>query len=222
MLAMGSRFALPVLVAIAGCKTGTPQPPAMPPATGAWLVSPVGAPMALSTPSPPPMYTAEDAIHDVLASPLELVGVGAWPGYFRHLSCIYRNTQVIVVDMRCNRRETYQFVAIVDSPGRGRVEIVADARQKTVPLSTVPRAGYETFEVSGAGPWEGPAQLALEMSYDEITGYEELRSRAQGGCELTTRTPEAVCSRGAPFTPTAFAAANARFFEAPPGCGTSS
>jgi hypothetical protein len=162
------------------------------------------------------MYTAEDAMHDALASPLELVGVGAWPGYFRHLSCIYRNTNVIVVDMRCNKRETYQFVAIVDSPARGRVEIVADARQKTAPLSTVPRAGYETFEVSGTGPWEGPPQLALGMSYDEITGYEELRSRAQGGCELTTRMPQAVCSRGAPFTPTAFGAANGRFFEAPP------
>jgi hypothetical protein len=57
---------------------------------------------------------------------------------------------------------------------------VADARQKTAPLSTVPRAGYETFEISGTGPWAGPPPLALTMSYDEITAHDELRSQKQG------------------------------------------
>ncbi len=120
--------------------------------------------------APPPVYTADDAVRDALASPLVLVGVGGWTGYFRHLSCIYRNAQVIVVDVRCNKHETYQFKVVIDSPGRGRVDIVADALQKTAPLSTVQRAGYETFEVSGAGPWLGAPEPALATSYDEITG----------------------------------------------------
>jgi hypothetical protein len=218
---MGLRFALAVVLTLAGCgpsATRPSTPPAMPPPQGGWLVSRDGAPIVTqaAAPAPASIYTADEAVRDALASPLALVGVGGWTGYFRHLSCIYRNEQVIVVDMRCNRRETYQFEVIIESPARGLVEIVADGRQKTVPLSTVPRADYETFEVSGTGPWAGPPQLALGMSYDEITAYDELRSRAQGGCELTIQIPQAVCSHGAPFTPAAFAAAHARFFEAPP------
>jgi hypothetical protein len=163
-----------------------------------------------------PVYAAEEAVRDALASPLGLVGIGGWTGYYRHLSCIYRNAQVIVVDMRCNKRETYQFSAIVYSPSRGRVELVADARQKTAALSTVQRPDYETFEVSCTGPWAGPPQLALGMSYDDLTRYDEQRSRFQGGCELAPRVPQGVCSHGAPYPVQTFASANARFFEAPP------
>ena len=221
MDAVGLRFAIAVVLTLAGCEPSAhPSTPPMPPPQGGWLVSPVGARVVTVTqaaaPAPPSIYTADEAVRDALSSPLALVGVGGWTGYFRHLSCVYRNEQVIVVDMRCNRRETYQFEVIIDSPARGRVEIGADGRQKTAPLSTVTRADYETFEVSGTGLWEGLPQLALGMSYDEITAYDELRSRAQGGCELTTRMTQAVCSHGAPFTPAAFAAADARFFEAPP------
>jgi hypothetical protein len=155
-------------------------------------------------------------VRDALESPLELVGVGGWYGYFRHLSCIYRNPKVIVVDMRCNKRETYQFATIIYSPARGRVGIVADAPQ-SVPLSAAVRAGYETFEVSGGGAWAGPAPLTLAMSYDEITAYDELRShKYPGECALTTRRPQGVCSAGAAFPLPVFAAANAGFFQAPP------
>jgi hypothetical protein len=54
------------------------------------------------------------------------------------------------------------------------------------------------------------------MSYDDITAYDELRSQKQGGCELTTRLPQAVCSHGASFSPAAFTTGSAGFFEAPP------
>jgi hypothetical protein len=170
----------------------------------------------MAPPPPLPVYTADDAIRDALASPLALVGVGSWTGYFRHLSCIYRNAQVTVVDVRCNKRETYQFKVVIDAPGRGRVDIVADAQQKTAALSTVQRGGYEAFEISGAGPWATPPQPPLAMTYDEITAYDEMRSMKQGGCELTTRMPQAVCNHGASWSPVEFAAANGRFFETPP------
>lgn len=219
---MTSRVAPAALLLLAACGADPPPPPAAPPPIhpeGPWPPAPLDAARAPQAPAAAvqaPVYTADEAVHDALASPLALVGIGQWTGYFRHLSCIYRNAQVLVVDMRCNRRETYQFRVIVASPVRGRVEIVADARQRAAALSTVQRSGYETFEISGAGPWAGPPQLSPAMSYDDITGYDELRSRFQGGCELTTRMPQAVCSHGAAYAPPAFASANARFFDAPP------
>ncbi|MGH7437532.1 MAG: hypothetical protein ACRENE_17790 [Polyangiaceae bacterium] len=223
-----------VAVTLASCAEPTPPPPAPPPVAhpeGPWPPAPMGvrtAPQAGATspapgsppPGPPgapvPVYTADETVRDALASPLSLVGIGGWTGYYRHLSCIYRNAQVIVVDMRCNERETYQFDAVVDSPARGRVELVADARQKTVALSTVQRPDYETFSISGAGPWAGPPALSVGMSYDQITAFDELRSRFQGGCQISPGVPQGVCSHGAPFAAGAFASANASFFRAPP------
>ena len=224
---MSSRLALAIPLVLAGCSPGASQPPPSPPPTapfGGYPTAPppypLGPPPGTNQPPPPstlpPIYTADEAVRDALSSPLMLVGIGEWPGYFRHLSCIFRNARAIVVDMRCNKRETYQFRAIVASPERGRVEIVADARDKNAALSTVQRAGYETFEISGAGPWAGRPPLALGMSYDDLAACDESRSRFQGGCELTTRMPRAVCSHGAAYAPQAFEAANARFFEAPP------
>src|SRR5258708_37091767 len=151
---------------------------------------PPPVPAAPPTYAPPPsttVYAADEAIHDALASPLDLVGIGEWTGYFRHLSCIYRNAQAFVIDMRCNKRETYQFRVIVISPARGRVEIVADAAQKAAALSKVQRAGYETVGISGAAPWAGPPPLSLSATYDAITAHDEQRSRFQGVCELTAR-----------------------------------
>ncbi|HEX4627308.1 MAG TPA: hypothetical protein VH137_00840 [Gemmatimonadales bacterium] len=212
-----ARLALAIPVVLAGCNSDASQPPASPRPPpyppGPWPPAP---PAALLPTYASPVYAADDAVRDALSSPLALVWIGGWTGYFRHLSCIYRNGQVIVVDMRCNKRETYQFEVIVASPARGRVEIVADAQNKSAALSTVQRGGYGAFNVEGAGPWAGPPQLYLGMSYDDIAGYHAQRSRFQGGCGLEMRMPQAACGRGAAYTREAFAAANARFLEAPP------
>lgn len=172
--------------------------------------------VAANAPSTAPVYTADEAVRDALASPLTLVGIGGWYGYFRHLSCVHKNAQVMVVDMRCERRESYQLKTIIESPTRGRVEIVADARSKSAAVSTVRRADYEVFDIEGAGPWTGPATLALSMGYDDMAASYEQRASKSGACALTTQKPKGICSARASYTTPAFAAANGRFFESPP------
>ena len=167
-------------------------------------------------PANAPVYTADEAVRDAMASPLALVGIGGWYGYFRHLSCVYKNARVMVVDMRCEQREGYQLKAIIESPTRGRVEIAADARNKSAAVSAVRRPDYELFDIEGAGPWTGPATLALSMGYDDMVSSYETRASKSGGCAVTTQKPQGICSARASYTAPAFLAANGHFFEAPP------
>ena len=189
-----------------GCASSA-APPSRPAVTT--LTAPTFAP----SPALPPVYGVEEALSDALASPLTLVGIGGFPGYYRHLSCVHRNAHVFVADLRCNDPETYQFEAIIYSPARGRVEITADARQKKAAVSTLSRADYEVFAASGAGSWAGPPQLTLGMSYDEITTYEEQRTQRQIECPSHGPMPP-KCVRT--FSPDAFALANRDFLASPP------
>jgi hypothetical protein len=220
------------LLALTACGSGARNAPsaASPDAvetttTTTTTTTAAGAPSASSAspstspangPANAPVYSADEAVRDALASPLTLVGIGGWYGYFRHLSCVYKNARVMVVDMRCEQRETYQLKAIIESPTRGRVEIVADARNKSAAVSTVRRADYEVFGIEGAGPWSGPTPLALSMGYDDMASSYEQRSSKSGGCALTPQKPQGICSARASYTAPAFLAANGHFFEAPP------
>jgi hypothetical protein len=224
------RRALAITLTLTACGSGGGQPRGAPDqtttttttttttvTTGTATASSPGASASAASPSTnAPVYAADDAVRDALASPLTLVGIGGWYGYYRHLSCVYKNAQVMVVDMRCSDPETYQLKAIIESPTRGRVEIVADARNKSAPLSTVKRADYEVFDIEGAGPWTGPTALALSMGYDDMADSYEQRASKGGACGLTSQKPQGICSARASYAAPAFAAANGRFFESPP------
>jgi hypothetical protein len=122
-----------------------------------------------------------------------------------------------VVDVDCNKHETYRFDAVVISPTRGRVDFLAAARLTTAALSKVQRAGYGTFALAGTGPWAGPPTLSVDMSYDEIAGYEDQRSHyLPGTCALETGNPQALCSRNSQWHPADWASANASFLQDPP------
>lgn len=225
---MTSARTLAFSLLLVACGSGAPHAPspASPDAveTTTTTTSVAGVPSSASSapastsgaPTNAPVYAADEAVRDALASPLTLVGIGGFYGYFRHLSCVYKNARVMVVDMRCNERESYQFKAIIESPTRGRVEIVADARNKSAALGSVRRADYEVFDIEGAGPWAGSTPLALSMGYDDMVSSYELRASKSGACALTTQKPQGICSARASYTAPAFVAANGRFFEAPP------
>src|SRR5512144_269365 len=104
---MARRFGVLLLATAAGlgCVALPPLPSAASDAARAASRSGSPAPSAAPARTPAPaastLYGPAEAVSDALAAPLEIVGVGAWPGSFRRLACIYRNARVLVVDERC-------------------------------------------------------------------------------------------------------------------------
>jgi hypothetical protein len=159
-------------------------------------------------------YAPDDAIRDALSGPLEVVGVGGWPGYFRRLSCVYRNAKVIVVDERCSDpREPTSLVVHVLSPTRGRATVFADA---SLPIGRARRPDYTSFGVAGAAARPPPASLAA-MSYEDVAAYEtDGRGEVRAGCSAGTQKPEGFCTKTSGTSAPEFASAVAPFVRAPP------
>src|SRR5690349_16928141 len=75
-------------------------------------------------PAPPRqqgLYTAEEALRDVLSGELQFIGTGRWPGVERSRACAFRNERVVVVNAYCTLNEVQAFRIDVYSPERGRV-----------------------------------------------------------------------------------------------------
>lgn len=124
------------------------------------------------------LYSAEEALRDVLSGELRYIGTGRWPGVERSRACAFRNDRVFVVNAYCSPKEPPAFGVEVFSPERGRVRIYAEARG---PVSRRDRAEYFTF-LAESEPPPGPevpiAPVLLSMSYDELSRYERQRYAA--------------------------------------------
>jgi hypothetical protein len=159
------------LALIGACATSAPAPRARPaPAPTRVSVAPAPAPAGL--------YAADEAVRDALASPLEYVGTGPWPGVDRMHACVFRNPRVLLVNAYCSPKETNALRIDVYSPTRGRVRIYAESRGA---ISARSRQDYFTFTAESeppAGPQARLPQLATSMSYAALRDYEQQRYAA--------------------------------------------
>lgn len=160
------------------------------------------------------LYLPDEAIADATSGPLEIVGVGGWPGAFRRLSCVYRNARVFVVDERCSDpRAPSDLVVQVLSPTRGRATIFAEG---SGPIGAARRPDYRSLGAAITAPSDPPA-LAVSMGYEEVVAAEtDAPGRVRATCSATTQRPQGSCSKGGPTTPEAFAASAAPFLREPP------
>jgi hypothetical protein len=167
------------------------------------------------TAAPSALYLPEEALVDALSGPLEVVGVGGWPGSFRRLSCVYRNGRVFVVDERCSDpREPSSLVVHVLSPSRGRATVFGEAPG---PIGSARRGDYKAFGAASAPPRDPPLPLDLSMGYEDVIAYEtEPRGRVRGFCSAGTQRPEGSCQKGLPMTAAEYAARVGPFVSDPP------
>ena len=126
-------------------------------------------------PEPPArsLYSAQDALNDVLSSDLQYIGTGRWPGVERSRACAFRNQRVVIVNDYCTLKETEAFRIEVYSPERGRVRIYAETHGA---LSAHRRRDYFTFMVESAPVPNTDARipaLTLATSYDQLRSYEQ-------------------------------------------------
>lgn len=198
-------FGLSLFFAVA---CATPQRAAPPP-------RPAPLPVAVA-PAPKPvdgLYAADEALRDVLSSPLVYLGTGPWPGINRMSACAFRNERVLVVNVYCTLTEMHAFRIDVYSPTRGRVRIYAEAKG---PISSFVRQNYFTFTAESEPP-PGPdariMPLSLGYTFQALRDYDEQRynaflpacyggqelSKKRSGClgTLATRTSEWNVRNGA-------------------------
>jgi hypothetical protein len=124
------------------------------------------------------LYSAEEALRDVLSGELEYIGTGTWPGVERSRACAFRNQRVVIVNAYCTLNEMHAFRIDVYSPERGRVRIYAEANGA---VSVRQRADYFSFMVESgqpAAPDTRVPPLTLAMSYEELRQYEQRRYEA--------------------------------------------
>ncbi len=188
------------------------------------LHAPLLALLALAAPAKPAEpaptvafapYLPAEAVADARSGPLEIVGVGAWPGLHRRLTCVYRNERVFVVDERCSDpREPSALTVLVLSPTRGRATIFADAG---APIGRARRPGYKSFGAASTAPRSPPASLAGAATYEEVLAYETTALvEVRASCSAGTGRPEGFCSKGAPVPAAVYAASIAPFLGSPP------
>jgi len=124
------------------------------------------------------LYSAEEALRDVLSGELEHIGTGRWPGVERSRACAFRNRRVVIVNAYCTLNETPAFRIDVYSPKRGRVRIYAETRGA---VSARERRDYFTFMVESSLPPSSAARispLTLTMPYEALRRYEQQRYEA--------------------------------------------
>jgi hypothetical protein len=125
--------------------------------------------------TPRGLYSAEEALRDVLSGELAYIGTGRWPGVERSRACAFRNQRVVVVNAYCTLNEAQAFRIDVYSPERGRVRIYAEANGA---VSARQRAQYFSFMVESGQPTSSEARippLTLGMSYEALRQYEQRR-----------------------------------------------
>jgi hypothetical protein len=159
-----------LLLLAAACGTSKPseQPPPRP------TIVDVRKP----TPAPRGLYSAEEALRDVLSGELEYIGTGRWPGVERSRACAFRNQRVVIVNAYCTLDEVNAFRIDVYSPERGRVRIYAETRGA---VTAARRRDYFTFMVEGSPPPNSAARLprlTLAMPYEALSRYEQQRYEA--------------------------------------------
>lgn len=162
------------------------------------------------------LYSADEALRDVLSGELTYVGTGRWLGIDRLKACVFRNERVLVVNVYCTVSDSHAFRVDVLSPQRGYVRIYAEADG---PITVRDRALYFTFTAASQpspGPATGIPPLSLTMSYEELRDYDQRRYDAfLPGCYGGTQHEQPVGGCFGAFTArhAEWAAKNRTFLE---------
>src|SRR4051812_30389064 len=177
--------------------------------------APPPPPQTAIAPPPAQPYLPDEALADAMSSPLEIVGVGSWPGTFRRLACFYRNARVFVIDEKCSSPAEPTAMSVhVLSPTRGRVTIYADGARK---ISAATRADYTLFGAATAEVRPAPARLDLGMTYEDVLAYvTEPPGKIAQFCTVSIATPAGHCTKLATMTPGDYAARVSPFVAQPP------
>jgi len=175
-----SRTLLPLLLSVASCATTPKRAPAPVQSQVPDALPPQVAQQSRERPPLPysGLYTAREALIDVLAGQWTYLGTGRWPGSNRTHACAYHNGKVFIVDVYCTLTDSNAFRVDVLSPERGRLRIYAESNG---PISDARRDDYFIFLVESepppaAGSWA--TSLTLSMSLAELQQYEALRYEA--------------------------------------------
>jgi hypothetical protein len=165
------------------------------------------------------LYSAEEALADVLSGPLTYVGTGEWFGLFRVYSCVYRNERVFVVNMYCTKtNEMKAFGLVVLSPTRGRAYLYGEAEK---PISTVRRPDYFTMKMD-AEPVvvdEKLPPLSMAFSFADLRKWDEARyNHYLPGCfaGIENKRPQAGCMKDLDELKDSWPAAQKPFLDNPP------
>ncbi len=177
-------LAIWVLALLSACGAAKQAPPDDTATGAAASALPAPAPQAVAG-----LYSADEALRDVLSGPLHYVGTGPWLGVSRLQACVFRNERVVVVNAYCTLTDSHAFRIDVYSPTRGRVRIYAEGKG---PVIAQTRQSYFTFTAESEplpDPQLATRPLALTMSLQELRDYDQKRYEAflpacYGGTEL--------------------------------------
>ncbi|MCP4445122.1 MAG: hypothetical protein GY811_07235 [Myxococcales bacterium] len=97
---------------------------------------------------PKGLYPVAEAIASALASPLEFVGMGPWPGTMRRFSCAYKNDHILVVENVCLSSLPDALRVVIISPTRGRVTIAVEGKPGSGAIESLRRENYRNFTVA--------------------------------------------------------------------------
>ncbi len=170
------------------------------------------------------LYTAKEAIADIMASPLEFIGTGQWYGEAPFPPCAYKNDRVLVIDGYCTtNREITTFSILVFSKTKGYLKMYAYTQETKKPISKIRRQLYTDFYVTSQPP---PAKGAIKQPLSFHMGYRELaryNGKRAGVYDLPScwegirHDPKSGCNREMPshYRP-AFAKEHTLFVNNPP------
>jgi hypothetical protein len=214
---MQRRWAI-VFLALGCAKVPAPEHPAPQPPPIARPPEPIPPPPAVQPRQPGGLFSANQAVEDVLSGPWTYVGTGPWTGNARLKACAYRNDRVLFVNTYCTVKEKNAFGLEVFSPASGWVRIYAEAKAA---ISTIGRRDYFTFKAESEPPPSRATlgRVSLTMSFDELLAYDGRRYRAflpacYGGVQLNRR--QGGCVRGLAARTSEWAATNRSFLKDPP------
>ena len=170
------------------------------------------------------LYTAKEAIGDVMSSPLEFIGTGEWYGEAPLPPCAYKNNRVLVIDGYCTtNREITTFSILVFSKTKGYLKMYAYTQETKKPISKIRRDLYTDFYITSQPPPVSGAikePLSFDMGYRELARYNGKRAGVYDlpACwEGIRHDPKSGCNREMPsrYRP-AFAKEHALFVNDPP------
>ena len=175
---MGLASGALVLLCI-GCGATRPVEPTARPAHVAQPPrAPTTAPVEAATQEVADLYSAQEALQDVLSGELVHLGTGRWTGIERLRACAFHNERVLVVNVYCTVSDSHAFRVDIFSPERGYVRIYAEANG---PISVRDRALYFTFTAASEprpSAETGLPPLTLGMAYRDLQRYDEERYEA--------------------------------------------
>jgi hypothetical protein len=144
--------------------------------------------LSTNTKAAPVAYTPQQALADVLSSPLEFVGKGLLYGYQSIESCLFRNDKVLVLDGYCTKTEVGAADLIVYSMElKQALQIHAESNGNFTPISQTNPAKYPPnywyADLRETGP-----DIHLEISFSAFADlYQNMAQNQAPDCLVSAQ-----------------------------------